>query len=95
MNIDRVFVCDIYKLIKVENYFYNDHDVTNKDFSLDRFLRVKRRVNFIKEALVYYDKSRNCYIDLETKEKYRFGVFGCPEGDMFIDTRKEVVYGSK
>ena len=36
-----------------------------------------------------------CFIDLETKEKYKYGVFGCIEGDVFVDTRKEVIYGSK
>ena len=95
MNIDKVFICDVYKLIKKENYFYNDHDVKNKEFSLDRFLRIKRRVVFIKKALVYYDNVNYCYIDIETKKKYNFGVLGCVEGDYFIDTKKEVLYGSK
>ena len=95
VDINRVFECDICKLIKIENYFYNDHDVNNREFSLDCFLHVRRRVDFIKKALVYYDKFHNCYIDIETRKKYSFGILGCVEGDHFIDTKKEVLYGSK
>ena len=87
MNSDKVYLCDIHQLMNVK---YNDENVQinkSEGFSLDNFLRIRRESVYVKRALVYYSEIHRRYIDLETKDRYRFGYGGCAIGDYYIDSR--------
>lgn len=92
MNIDNVYLCDIYRL---DDISYNDINVKvdlSNGFNLDNFLRIKREVSFVKKALVYFSVMQGGFIDLETKEWYRFG-YPSAKGELFVDVHKDKVYG--
>ena len=93
MNIDKVYICDIYRLDKI---IYNCIDFKNADrskgFSLDNFLRIKRKVSYVKSALVYYSINKGGFVDLETKEFYSFG-YPSFEGRLFVDVHKSKIKG--
>lgn len=94
MNIDKVYVCDIYRLDKI---IYNCID-TNYDlsqvFSLDNFLKIKRKTSYVKTALVYFSLYKGGFIDLETGDWYRLGNSDTI-GELFVDVNKSKIYGSK
>ena len=93
MNIDKVYVCDIYRLDDIN---YNDINVTvdkGNGFNLDNFLRIRRKTSYVKKALVYYSVIRGGFIDLETKEFYKLG-YPCTKGELFVDLHKNKIYGS-
>lgn len=94
MNIDKVYVCDIYRL---DDISYNNMDVNvdlSEGFSLDKFLRIKREVTFVKKTLVYFSVNRGGFIDLETKEWYRLG-YPSTIGELFVDVHKSKIYGKE
>ena len=93
MNINNVYVCDIYRLDKIS---YNNFDFKNVDIihglSLDDCLCVKRKVSFYKKALVYYSVIHGGFIDMETKKLYNLG-YPNTIGQLFIDVHKSKIYG--
>ena len=93
MNIDKVYVCDIYRLDKIA---YNNIDFKNADrskgFSLDNFLRIKRKTSYVKTALVYYSINRGGFIDMKTKEFYSLG-YPSVIGELFVDVHKSKIFG--
>lgn len=93
MNIDYVYICDIYRLDKV---MYNCFDSTasfDGDFSLDKFLKTKRYVSYVKKALVYYSIYKGGFIDLETGQWYRLGYPSTP-GELYVDVHKSKIKGN-
>ena len=73
MNINKVYICDIYKL---DDISYNNIDVNvdlSRGFNLDNFLRIKRKTSYVKRALVYYSINRSGFIDMETGQFYKLG----------------------
>ena len=92
MNIDNVYVCDIYRL---DDISYNNLDFSSGcslEFSLDKYLRIKRKVSFVKKALVYYSITQGGFVDFETKEWYRLG-YPSTRGELFVDVNKSKIYG--
>jgi hypothetical protein len=82
MNVNRLYVAIIYVCTKKE--------IDPKSFCLEYGL--PHYVNewkgrFCKPAIVYHVKD-NCYIDIETKEKYKLGLEDeCNVGDMYINLK--------
>lgn len=75
MNINRVYISNIYVITKKEH--------------LGEYFTLSSRYSFygreVKKALVYRDKN-GVYIDLDTKERYSAGTSICTEvGDLIID----------
>lgn len=92
MNIDKVYMCDIYRL---DDISYNNLDFKMSEsieFSLDNFLSIKRKISYVKHALVYYNVCQGCFIDLETYERYKLG-YGNTIGELFVDIHKSKIYG--
>ena len=92
MNIDKVYICDIYRL---DDISYNNMDLkkeTNKGFSLDAFLRIKRKTSYVKSALVYYSVYQGGFIDIETGQFYKLG-YPNYVGQLFVDVHKNKIYG--
>jgi len=92
MNIDKVYLCDIYRL---DDISYNNIDVKvdlSKGFDLDHFLRIKRKVSYVKKALVYYSINRGGFIDMENGQFYMLG-YPSTKGQLFVDVHKSKIYG--
>ena len=81
MNLNKVYLCEIYQLVDI---VYNDKNSSNNN----KFLRVIRDTMFIKKTLVYYSELKREYIDLITKEKYKYGYGACVIGDYYINSKK-------
>lgn len=92
MNIDKVYICDIYRLDDISyNNFTNKID-KSKGFDIDHFLGIKREISYVKPALVYFSVSCGGFIDLETKEFYKLGYTNI-KGELFVDVHKSKIYG--
>lgn len=92
MNINNVYECDIYRLNDIS---YNNIDVNvdlSEGFSLDKFLRIKRKTSYVKTALVYYSINRGGFIDMKTKEFYNLG-YPSIVGELFVDVHKSKISG--
>jgi len=92
MNIDNVYICDIYRLDKIN---YNCFDGTasfDGNYSLDKYLGTKRYVSYVKKALVYYSIYKGGFIDLETGQWYRLG-YPSNLGELFVDVHKGKING--
>ena len=92
MNIDKVYVCDIYKL---DDISYNNIDckvILKKGFSLDDSVYTKYKTSFVKTALVCYSLLLGGFVDMETGQFYKLGY---PKniGELFIDTHKRKIDG--
>lgn len=92
MNIEKVYLCDIYVLENLECKKINVNVDRGNGFNYDSITSVKCKTIFVKKALVYYSVLNGCFIDLETKEKYKFGYGGCNIGDLFVDIKREKTY---
>ena len=95
MNIDRVYECNIYRL---DDISYNNIDEKNddgcKEFSLDKFLGIKREITYVKTVLVYYSTNRGGFIDMKTKEFYNLG-YPSTIGTLFVDVYKKKICGKE
>lgn len=92
MNIDKVYICDIYR---IDDIYYNKMDFKMSDsneFCLDNFLSIKHKTSYVKKALVYYSEYEGRFIDLETKERYRLG-YSNTIGRLFVDIHERKIYG--
>jgi len=92
MNIDKVYICDIYRLNKITYNCFNSNVSFDGNYSLDKFLKTKRDVSYVKKALVYYSIYKGGFIDLETGVWYRFGYPSTP-GELFVDVHKSKING--
>ena len=94
MNIDKVYICDIYRLDKIiYNCMDTDYDLS-QGFDLDKFLRIKRKTSYVKKALVYYSINKGGFIDMETGHWYRLG-YPSTNGQLFVDVHKSKIYGKE
>lgn len=91
MNIDKVYVCDIYRL---DDISYNCYDSKIKfdGYNLDKFLGIKRDISYVKKVLVYFSINKGGFIDLETNECYRLG-YPSTIGELFVDIHKSKING--
>ena len=89
MKTENVYLCDIYQLTDVK---YDDMSVTVDDgegLYYDDIVRIKRKSIFVKQSLVYYSTFYNCFIDLQSKERYNLGFYGWEIGELFIEEKRE------
>ena len=102
MNIDKVYVCSVYKCefseSEYDNYDANDIERNMLNFiildeNLSSLKTLKKNIIFVKRALVYYSKKHACFIDLETNEKYHIGMSYSTDNGLFVDVRKQKIYG--
>lgn len=91
MNIDKVYICDIYRMDKI-NYNCLDFSSFDGNYNLDKFLRIKRNVTYVKTSLVYFSIIQGGFIDLETGQWYRLG-YPSIVGELFVDVHKNKVNG--
>lgn len=93
MNIDRVYVCNVYRVKDSINYDIIDKIDRGDGFSHSKAHHTECETIFVKKALVYSNVLHGYYIDLETKEKYIMGFDGCTKGDLFIYIDKNRIHG--
>lgn len=91
MNIDKVYICDIYRMDKI-NYNCLDFSSFDGNYNLDKFLKIKRNVTYVKTSLVYFSIIQGGFIDLETGQWYRLG-YPSIVGELFVDVHKNKVNG--
>jgi len=77
MNIDKVFVADIYRV--EEDFMTKFRNVLRYAESKDEN---KRFVSYLKTTIVY--KSDSNYVDLISKEKYKKECFSTSNGDIYV-----------
>ena len=95
MNIEKVYLCDIYVMENLECKKINVNVDRVNGFNYDSITSVKCKTTFVKKALVYYSVLNGYYVDLETKEKYKFGYGAASTGDLFVDIKRKKVYGKE
>ena len=92
MNINKVYICDIYR---IDDISYNNLDFKTSDnieFNLDNFLSIKQKTSYVKKVLVYYSVYEGRFIDLETNERYKLG-YSNTIGRLFVDIHEKKIYG--
>ena len=105
MNINKVYVCSIFKRELCESEYDGSIEMCTKDNTIksvivdEEFYVVKvlkANIVFVKKALVYYSEKKGCFIDLETMERYNYGI---PKSsnyeDLFVNVKKEKIFGNE
>jgi len=103
MNINNVYECNVYKY-EFSEFEYDNYDENNIERNIVNFIIIdenlsalktlKKYILFVKKTIVYYSEKYDCFIDLETNEKYSIGMSSLSENDnLFIDVRKPKIYG--
>ena len=95
MNIEKVYLCDIYVMENLECKKINVNVDRGNGFNYDSITSVKCKTTFVKKALVYYSVLNGYYVDLETKEKYKFGYGAASTWYLFVDIKRKKIYGKE
>ena len=94
MNIDKVYVCDIYRLEERTSNRYNTKVYMGKNFNSYDDDYVVNKCVFVKSALVYYSLLQGGFIDVETGQFYKLG-YPSVNGELFVDVHRSKIHGSK
>ena len=92
MNINKVYIADIYRLEdrKFNKFATKVNNGRDFNFYTDDFM-VNKCV-FVKKSLVYYSYLLGQFVDLETGEWYNVG-YPNSVGELFIDISISKIYG--
>lgn len=102
MNIDKVYVCSVYRCeySECEYDIYDENNIESNimnyiiiDENLSLLKTLKKNIIYVKKALVYYSRKEECFIDLESNEKYSIGMSYSTDNDLFVDIRRRKIYG--